>query len=105
MNFTFENTLIKNYFEGSDEYIPVSELIYLHEHPLIKDSFLIEIERLINVTTELMIAKKMQGVIVQKFVDVTMKLGAELPSITQQNAPIILEHLRTIYKLCNSLLN
>ena len=39
MDLSFSNELIKNYFEGSDDYVPVTELIYVHEHPLIKGSF------------------------------------------------------------------
>jgi len=105
MDFSLNNTLILNYFEGSDEYLPSSELIYLHEHPLVKGSFLVEIERMINDTTELMVKKNMQGTIVQKFTDSAIKLGAELPTINQQNAPVILGELRKVYTLCKGLLN
>lgn len=105
IDFTFNNKLISDYFNGDDSYIPVSELVYLHEHPLISQSFLIELEKMINATTEVLIKKNMVGGIVDKFVACTMRLGAELPTINQQNAPNILNELREIYSLCNGLLN
>lgn len=105
IDFTFNNNLIAAYFNGDDSYIPSSELIYLHEHPLISQSFLVDLEILINRTTEVLIQKNMVGSIVDRFVNATIKLGAELPTINQQNAPSILNELREIYKLCNGLLN
>jgi hypothetical protein len=104
-DFTFSNALIKAYFDGSNEYVPVAELVYLHEHPLIKGSFLVQIERMINQAAELMTRKNMQGVVVERFIDYTMKLGAHLPSVNEQTAPLILEELRKIYQLCKDLLN
>lgn len=104
IDFTFKNELIKKYFQGDDSYIPVSELIYLHEHPLIKESFLIELEKKINRTAELMAAKNMQGKIVNKFIESTMNLGALLPKVDQESAPKILEEMRKINSLCDSLL-
>jgi hypothetical protein len=105
IDFTFKNSLIKEYFEGDDSYIPSSELMYLHEHPLVKESFLIEIERMINEVAVKMSNRNMQGPVVEKFVASTIALGAELPNVTKQNAPKILSHLRDIYKLCKGLLN
>jgi len=105
MELSFSNGLIKAYFEGNNEYIPTSELIYVHEHPLIQNSFLTEIERMVNQATEVLIRKKITGVVIERFIEATMKLGAELPSITRENAPMILEQLRVVYKLCNNLLN
>lgn len=105
MDLSFNNQLILSYFKGSDEYIPVSELVYLHEHPLIRDSFLAQIERMINEAAELLQRKNMQGIIVQKFIEATIKLGAELPTVNEQTAPKILQELRNVYKLCDDLLN
>lgn len=97
--------MIRDYFEGDDSYIPVSELIYLHEHPLIRQSFLVEIERLINTVSEYLVKRNTQGAVVNKFIDLTIKLGAELPTVNKQNAPIILDLLRKIYTMSNKLLN
>ena len=104
MDLSFSNELIKNYFEGSDDYIPVTELIYVHEHPLIKGSFLVELEHTINRTTEELLRTNTKGVVLDKFIDATIKLGAELNDISKENAPNILMHLRTVYQLCNLIL-
>ena len=100
MDLSFKNTLIKAYFEGDNSYIPVMELLHIHEHPLIRDSFLVELERMINETTEILVKKNMQGQVVQQFTDAAIKIGAELPRLTRENAPNVLAAMRTVYKLC-----
>jgi hypothetical protein len=104
-NFTiFGNPQIKSFFQGgSDYYIPSSELVYLHEHPMIKDSFLGEIEALINKSTECLLKHNMQGPIVEKFIMSTQILGALLPDVNKDNAPDILKELRVVYNLCTGL--
>lgn len=97
--------MILGYFNGDNSYIPTSELIYLHEHPLIKNSFLVEIEKMILETSEVIIKKNISGSIVENFIQVAIKIGAELPTVNGQNAPILLQHLREVYKLCKYLLN
>lgn len=104
MDLSFKNELIKKYFEGDDSYIPSSELVYLHTHPLIKGSFLVEIERMVNESTEIIISKNIQGIIIARFIEATQKFGAELPTISQENAPRILHQLRIVYGLCKKLL-
>lgn len=104
-DLTFNNKMILKYFEGDNSYVPTSELIYLHEHPLIKNSFLVEIEKMILRTSETITKKNINGSIVENFIQSAIKIGAELPTINQQNAPTILDHLRTVYKLCKHLLD
>lgn len=103
-DFSFKNANIKSYFEGSDTYIPSSELIYLHSHPLVKPNFLDEIESIILKTSDLIQKKNIRGAVIEKLTNLTMQFGAELPNINQENAPKILGHLRDIYKLCTGLL-
>jgi hypothetical protein len=103
-DFSLENPQIKAYFEGSDKYIPSSELMYIHTHPLVKPNFLDQLEALILKTTVLIQSKNIRGSIIDKFVALATKFGAELPNINRENAPTILSHLREIYKLCNGLL-
>jgi hypothetical protein len=105
IDFTFSNPLIQKYFEGDDSYIPSAELVYLHEHPLITQSFLVEMETLINKASLHIQKKNIVGTLANKFINSAIKLGAELPTVSQQNAPIILSELRTVYSLCKSLLN
>lgn len=102
-DFSFTNTQIKEFFEGSNSYIPVSELLYVHSHPLIKPNFLAEIESLINITGEIMVQKKMSGAPVKKFTSLAQDLGRELPELTEDNAVSVLGTLRDIYKLCTTI--
>lgn len=103
-DFSFKNTRIKAYFEGSDTYIPTSELIYIHSHPLVKPNFLDEFEAIILKTMDLIQRKNIRGVVIDKITNLTMQFGAELPTISQENAPKILGHLRELYKVCTGLL-
>jgi hypothetical protein len=105
MDLSFNNELIMQYFNGDDSYIPSSELIYLHEHPLIRDCFLVQIERMVHETAQLFERKNMRGSVVQKFIDSTIKIGAELPNLNKDNAPIVLNELRSVYWLCKGLLD
>lgn len=104
IDFTFKNVLIKKYFDGDNSYIPVSEFMYLHEHPLIRESFLVQIEKKVHEAGEIMAKKNMQGKILNKFIECTMCLGAELENVTTESAPRILEELRKVNSLCDSLL-
>jgi hypothetical protein len=103
VDLSFGNYRIRQYFEGSDAYIPAAELLYVHTHPLIKPNFLNEMESFINLTAKEMADRNMKGVIVDKFVNHTKALGVQLPAITNQNAAVILAALREIYKLCISI--
>lgn len=100
VDMSFKNEQIKGYFNGSDVYVPSSELIYVHTHPLINPNFLSEIEVLIHEATEKMVALNMRGAVVKKFTDLTIKLGRELPDLTDKNAASTLGTLREVYKLC-----
>ena len=95
------NELIRNYFKGSDEYIPIAEFMYLHEHPLIRESFMSEIEISINKASIVLEKKNIKGKVLDDFINLTKKLGALCSDINQDNAPLILNELRDIYKLCN----
>lgn len=103
-DFSFDNPQISGYFKGSDEYIPTSELIYIHSHPLVKPNFLDDLEYLILRTAQLIEQKNIRGAVIEKFATLAMKFGAELPTINEENAPTILSHLREIYQLCTALL-
>lgn len=106
IDFTIKNNQqIRDYFRGSDSYIPSSELVYLHEHPMIRESFLAEIEALVHTSAECLVTHKVQGALIEKFILSTQKLGALLPEVTKDNAPHILDELRTVYVLCNNLLS
>ena len=104
MEFSFSNSLIREYFEGSDYYVPSSELVYLHEHPLIQNSFLNELERMILETTQILIKRNLKGGAVDKFLALTIKLGEQLPVLNAENSHIVLSIIRQVYCLCKALL-
>lgn len=103
-DFSINNPQIKAYFNGSDEYIPSSEFMYIHTHPLVKPNFVDHIESMINRSAVIIEKRSIRGVVIEKFTDLAIKLGAELPNVTQETAPVVLSHLREIYKLCKNLL-
>ncbi|MNK09967.1 hypothetical protein D3C87_279770 [compost metagenome] len=103
-DFSFNNPQIKEYFNGSDAYIPTSEFMYIHTHPLVKPNFVDHLESMINRTAILVEKRSIRGAVIDKFTDLAIKLGAELPNVTKETAPVVLSHLREIYKLCKSLL-
>lgn len=104
MDFSFKNELISNYFKGDNTYVPISELLYVHEHPLLVNTFLHELDVLITKTSELIKRINLKGSVVNQFATHTINFGAQLPDIRVDNAPIILSELRNIYILCNGLL-
>lgn len=105
IDFSFSNTMIKAYFDGDDSYVPASELMYLHQHPMINHSFLVQLEAMILKTTQVIEKYKISGQIIDRLVTHTKEIGEQLPNITAENSPIILRSMRSVYKLCNGLLN
>jgi hypothetical protein len=103
-DFSFSNLQIRQYFEGSNEYIPTSELLYVHAHPLVTPNFLAELEALVNQTSQLMSQKNMKGIVVERFVKLAQDLGRQLPSLTKDNAEVVLSTLREVYKMCNAII-
>jgi|SRR5579859_1186959 len=103
-DFSFKNQQIKAYFEGSNVYVPSSELMYIHAHPLVKPNFLDEFEAIVLKTMDIIQKKNIRGAVIEKITNLTIQFGAELPTINQENAPKILGHLRELYIICTSLL-
>lgn len=104
MDFTFKNTLIKAYFDGDNSYTPTSELIYLHDHPLVRPHFMDELSEMIKQAGELMVKHKL-GHYADKLSVIAIRMGKELPTVTDDNASTILETMREAYSLSKELLN
>jgi hypothetical protein len=103
-DFSLNNYQIKNYFNGSNAYVPESELLYLHSHPLIQPNFMTEIEALINRTAQVLVARKTTGGPVDRLTRLAQDLGRELPDLTSANAAKVLATLRDVYQLCTALI-
>ena len=104
IDFTFNNPQIAAYFNGNDAYIPVAELVYLHEHPLITNQFLRDIEIKIQKCSEALGEKNMKGAVIEKFINHCIAIGTLLPSVNKETAPKLLSELRKVNTLCDKLL-
>jgi hemerythrin len=105
INLTLNNAQIKAYFNGSNSYIPTIEFMYLHTHPLVRPSFIDEIEAVITQAAAKVKTKKIVGSIVTRMTEITKDLGVELSSVTEANAPQILNLLREAYKTCRFIID
>lgn len=102
-DFSLKNAIIKAYFEGDDSYIPVGELIYLHEHPLVLPNFLTEIDELVIKAGEVIERKNMTGYPVEQLVKLAVQIGTSLPTVDYNTGPELLKALRELYTLCTKL--
>lgn len=105
-DFTFKNELIKKYFEGDDSYVPSSELMYLHIHPLVTPNFLTELEQLNLDAGKVLVRNGSPKHIVIQYENLAIKMGKELKdgNITSESAPKILHTMRELYKLSKDLI-
>ena len=99
-NLGITSPKIKAYFNGDDKYVPTSELLYIHTHPLVQPNFLADIEGFINLTAEHMVQKTMTGKPVERFTILATKLGRLLSKLDKDSAAEVLDVLRDIYRLC-----
>lgn len=101
-NFTLSNPLIKDYLEGTGEYIPTSEVLYINSH-FVKDSFLSEIEVMIQTLVEDTILNPELSIpedCIEKLMEAAIKLGDMLPlRNSEKAAKDACELIREIYQL------
>lgn len=96
-----ENESIKNFLEGSNDYIPVSEFKYLHERPLLRPNFLTQIDDLVRETGEKMIERNISGAPIEHLTKVAVVIGQQLEGeMTDTKAERALFALRDLYKFC-----
>ena len=104
MDFTFKNELIRKYFNGDDSYIPTSELIYIHNHPLVRPNFVTEIDEEVAKLGALIVKHNLRGASVDILIDLGIQIGNGLPDVTTETAPQILQALRQLHRHCCSLI-
>ena len=99
-NFTFSNPLVREFFEGqgkSPEGL-VSMYQFLHEHPLLKPSFLTEINELVEKTHEHIKKINLKS---EKVLEPLIKAAVGVANNLPDNAPEQgLIHLRDLYHAC-----
>lgn len=101
-DFTFSNEKIRDFFYGEGE-PPISEMIYLHNHPLVRPNFMTQIHEKTDKAGEIIMAKNLKGPILDRLADLAIKIGSPLPEVDNVSAAIILNHLKSLLKLCDDI--
>lgn len=103
-DFSLANPEIKTWFETGKGSAPIRQFVYLHEHPLVRPSFITEIEVLIHNTGLHVIRRNITGKIIEKFVrqaeEFSTALGKYILSKEENDAMSVLEALRGIHRSC-----
>lgn len=100
-----ENEGIRRFFEGDDSYIPVSEYRYLHDRPMLRPSFLTQIDDVAaRASTKVAKNNLKTGVPTDKLTKLAIQIGQNLDGeMNDFKAENILKSLREIYKICTEL--
>lgn len=94
------NEGIRSFFEGTSEaYIPISEMIYLHTHPLVTPNFITEVMKEVDSLSGY-IPTETQFTELSNF---AISIGTKLPVVDTSNAESILKDLRGVYLLAKSI--
>lgn len=101
-DFSLTNPSIKNFFDTGTNH-PVSELLYLHSHPLIKPNFLFEVNQEIILTLNYFSKPDANPSILEKFESLAKTMGGCLPDLNETNAVVFLDSLREIYLVCQQI--
>lgn len=106
IDFSLNNPKIKSFFNGDDSYMPTSELLYLHTRPLIRPNFIEDINMLIDLAGEALINKKIpaNSITVISLMDLGIRLGRELGTLQIINPEEVLNILRELYTLSNTII-
>lgn len=99
-DLSLDSPRIRQYFAGDDSYVPTSELLYVHTHPLVQPNFVADIERIVNTTAIYLMGRGMTGKPVERFTELAVRLGSLLPDLNKENAAEALGTLRDVYSLC-----
>lgn len=104
-DLTMNNPDIKKYFSGDNSYPPVSELIYIHTHPLVKNNFVHEINMEVNRAGQKLVDSKIpsNSKIVIDIYDLALRLGESMGTLELENPEEVLGILREVYQLCKTI--
>ena len=104
MDFTFNNTNIKAFFD-TGENPPIAEFLYLHNHPLIRPNFILQLEdQILRLNDRVVSGKTVSTKVVDELVEISIEIGTQVTSIyKEESARAVLLAFRKSYLLCNSL--
>lgn len=100
-----ENDGIRKFFAGDDSYTPISEYRYLHDRPLIRPSFLTQVEDIAGLVSRKIVDNNLKsGVPTEKLTKLAIVVGQNLDGpLTDDKIETILKALRDIYNICTDL--
>ncbi len=99
-----ENEGIRKFLEGDDASVPISEYKYLHDRPLLRPSFLTQIDDLVNKVGEKIVRHKVKGAPIDRLTQYAITLGQRMDGVMDDDkAKIILFTLRDLYTFCNKM--
>ena len=100
-----ENEQIRKFFEGDDSCIPISEYMYLHTRPLLRPTFLTQINDVGELLEVKLTGKKPGQGVIDKLSALAIRMGKNMEGdITEDKAREILLALREYYNLAQDLL-
>lgn len=97
-----DNEGIRKFLEGDNSYVPISELQYLHTHPLLRPNFITEIDDLAIEVGHKIVEKKLTGKPIERLEEIAIAIGTRMhnPLILDDDAKHILFSLRDLYNHC-----
>lgn len=100
IDVSFSNPGILAYFEDQTQSVaaPVSELLFVHSHPLVSPNFVAQVEEMVNVSVESLLTSPAKMSVIHNLEPHIGGLGECLPFLTDENAEKALDHLRAIYQ-------
>lgn len=108
-DFSSNNPVIKEFLttpiHKAPASYPVSELLYLHIHPLIKDNFIKEIEAKVHSVVGKLTLENNRS-LVERILELGIRLGKLMPELDNGNREVaqdVLEILRELYQRCGGL--
>lgn len=103
-DYTFNNSLIKRYFDGEDSYVPLAELIHLHRHPLMTPNFMTQLSEMIATAGKAIEKNKLGSYYTDRLQEAAIGIGKQLSGaeggLSISDGAKMLEHMREVYKLC-----
>jgi hypothetical protein len=101
VDMSFDNPRIKAYFEGTADYAPVAELMYVHKHHLaLPSNFLSQLENLINLTSATLEEQPHKKGVAIRIEALANRIAPLMNEISEKNAAEMLPLLREVYNLC-----
>lgn len=96
-----EHEGIRKFLQGDDSYVPISEYRYLHDRPLLRPSFITQIDDLVKKVGTKIVARKLKGQVIEDLTKHAIALGTQMNGdLTDEKAKAIVFTLRDIYNFC-----